>query len=98
MEHFHEYISITIQVCIWVGSAIWAVLKIKTSTDNLGMALDHLREAISELKDAHHEISLDLHKSKDRVTQEITLLRERIGIIESRCITLHSEQLHRIGP
>lgn len=59
-------------IAVLIGTAIWAVSKIKSTTDKLAVSMDHLRGTVIKL-DARFE----------HVTNELTLLRDRMTRIET---------------
>ena len=82
MEQIASLLTPAVQVLLAVGTVLWAVL-----TKNLSMAINHLTEAVKELKINQHE-----------TTKDVLELRERITSIETRCAVLHGiEKNHRHG-
>ena len=65
-------------------TAVWAVSKIKGTTEKLGLSIDHLSNAVGELKSFQHELAKDFGVSKERIAAEFAAVRERLAIIENR--------------
>lgn len=72
-----------------IATAVWAVSKIEASTKALGQDIKHLSEAVVDLKETQHEMAKDFIASKERVSMEVGLIRERLINIESKCKMYH---------
>jgi len=81
--NFHDLIPI-LNVLSALVTAVWAVSKIRSTTEKLGMSIDHLSSAVGELKSFQHELSKDFAVSKERIAAELAAVRERLSIIESK--------------
>ena len=73
-----------IQIGSAVVTAVWAVFKIKATAENLGVNIDHLSQAVTELKIFQKDLSKDFVTSKEHVAAELAAIRERLAVIENR--------------
>lgn len=73
-----------IQIGSAVVTAVWAVFKIKATAENLGVNIDHLSQAVVELKAYQKELSKEFTASKEHVAAELAAIRERLAVIENR--------------
>lgn len=82
--HLWEHVIPLVQVVTALITAIWAVFKIKTSTERLGDSIDHLRGAVGELKSYQKELAKEFGHSKERVAGELSEIKARLAVIENR--------------
>jgi len=73
-----------IQVLTAVITAIWAVFKIKATTERLGISIDHLSNAVGELKLFQQELAKEFVAAKEHTAYELSQIRERLAVIENR--------------
>lgn len=72
------------QFVSFVVTAIWAVFKIKGTTEKLGISIEHLSLAISELKLYQKELSHEFMAAKEKTAFELSNIRERLSVIENK--------------
>jgi hypothetical protein len=70
-----------VNIAAMLITAVWAVSKIKSTTDRLAFSLDHLRRTVDKL-DVKFEV----------VTQELGGVRERLTAVETRQHALYCAQ------
>lgn len=69
-----------LQVVAMLATVIWAVSRIKNTTDKLSLSMDHLRATVQRL-DLRSEAFL----------QDIARVKERLSIVETRQSIVQSE-------
>jgi hypothetical protein len=87
VEHWQDLIGPSVQVVLAAGTVIWAIF-----TKTLSASIDHLREAIADLKESQHELARDFFSNKERLASDFAALKERVGAIETRCRVYHRIQ------
>lgn len=70
-------------VLTMVATVIWAVSKIKTTTERLSMSLEHLREIVVKLDGGLSSMTAEVGMIRDRVTR----IETRIEVL-SACARL----------
>lgn len=84
MENWVVIISPLIQVVLAVVAGFWAVF-----TKSLSISIDHLTQAINEIKEAQKQQAMDLILSKEKIALEVANVKERLHVIESKCSYYH---------
>ena len=79
LEHFMPLI----QIGSAIVTAVWAVFKIKSTTERLGDSIDHLKEVIVDVKRLQLELDKDCRDCRSNVSKELGRLKERLIRIES---------------
>jgi len=54
---------------VLIVTAVWAVTKIKITTEKLSMSIDHLRETVVRLDKNYETTTKDLSTVRERVTR-----------------------------
>lgn len=84
VTEFWEHVVPLIQVLTAAITAIWAVFKIKATTERLGDSIDHLSSAVGELKLFQQALAKEFTQAKEHTAYELATIRERLAVIENR--------------
>ena len=86
---FINSLNEVISLVVVAGVAIWAVSEIKSITRELSKDIKYLSEAVLELKEQQHEYLKDYALNKDTTSVALSALRERLSVVESKCLHYH---------
>lgn len=67
-------ISQWLEIVVFVGTAVWAVSKIRSTTDQLSLSMDHLSQSMQKLDSQVEHVSRELTNMRDRMTRLETKL------------------------
>lgn len=80
-----------VQVASAIVTAIWAVFKIKSSNEKLGINIEHLSLAVAELKDTQQQTAKEVAAAKEALSAELSLVRAKTLVNEARILSLESK-------
>jgi len=68
-------------VIAMIATAIWAVTRIKSTTERLALSLDHLKETVVKLDVGVTAVQTELSMVRDRITKIETIVEIKSGSI-----------------
>lgn len=89
IEQIAPAFGFLIAVSGFVAGAVWAVAEIRSVSKVLSTDIKHLTDVVRELKDQQHEYVREYNLYKEATSTAINLLKERISMIEQKCLHFH---------